>query len=61
MIERLQGIVIEVVIGQVLYDGKVVKNLHAESLEVLIAEAKAYINSQYKEQRDPSLWKFRYK
>lgn len=59
MIERLVGIVIEVVIGDVVYDGEPVKRLHAETEQDLMAQAKAYVNSHHTAQHDASLWQLR--
>lgn len=60
MIEQLHGIVIEVVTGDVMFDGEPVKRLQAECLEDLVAQAKAWINSN-KEQYGEGDWGLRYR
>jgi hypothetical protein len=59
MVEQLNGIVIEVIYGQVLYNNRIVKLLYAETQEDLVAQAKAYINSHLTAERNPDLWQVR--
>jgi hypoxanthine-guanine phosphoribosyltransferase len=61
MIEQLRGIVIEVVKGQVLYAGEVVKEFHTETVADFTAQAKAYINSHHTPEHNPLLWEARYR
>lgn len=59
MLERLQGIVIEVVIGDVCYNRKPVKKLQAETQADLLAQAKAYVSRHHTKDHNPNSWELR--
>ena len=61
MEEQLQGIVIEVITGDVCYNREPVKRLHAETQADLVAQAKAYVNTHHTAQHNATLWEVRFK